>query len=1476
MLVLVSLPTLGLLFMKNKQVQTTLTEYITKDLSKKFQAKISVSAVNYSFFKRLQLHDFYMEDQSGDTLMYAEICNIRIRTFRPDKQQVRFKKLSFDNALFQITTDAQRVSSIQFFVDSLRSDKAPEDKVNLTIDQIQFIGSRFRRIDPYKPPPEYGVDFTNLDVRNVDVEVENFRFSKDTAYFSVSKASGKEISGFVINDVEFDMSFSKKFITFSEGIVRTGNSTVRAPVIEFRYDDPRDMKQIFDDVDMYISSSDSRLDFADIEYFFPQTRGLTGKINLNGAIFGRFGDFKGENIYVDYMDNTRFEFDMRLAGLPSNDSLYMDFDFREFRTIPAELRNLSIAYDLGVLQDTLLYSGLTEMRYQGNFRGYRNNFETNGLLSSNVGDIAVDLNMRPESERTLRFKGDMESRGFDIGRLVSRESTIGKIVFNVSLDGVNQDGNLEAIVAGTLDTLGLYGYDYSNIQLEGAFTNRKFDGSFFIKDPNIDLTFAGRIDFEEEIPSFDFSADVAKLRPYYLNLREDDPEYFASFQIETNMTGNRMDNLNGSIQLVDSYFKRTGSEIKMENISLETGNSKDTSFINLWSDELSAGILGNYDLPSLPGTFTGLLNEHFDILDAPGTVSDSTASFDFFVNIGDVNPVLDFFFPRFNVEPGLTMEGHYDRHPDAYVFRCDGYFPLFSYSMLHMDDIAFSIQSDTNDLSFQLAGTSLYTSDGFEIMAPEIDLRFQDDRNELFIHWDNDDQPRYAGDIVTKGSISNNDSLGRIFKMQIQPSTFFYDNKKFVLPESYFSLQQGMIEADSIFVLGADQFLFADGRYSASPQDSIMLKVHKLNIHMFNDLFSELPLKLDGLLSGHTSVKNENGNPLITSNLEATDLALNDQYFGKTMIRADWLRTEQELDMRIINHSDSASAIALSGRFNPFSKALDMSLDLSMISMQVIQPFANGILEELKGTFDLQLGLAGTFGAPVVNGYIALDNASAVVSRTKTLYNTSGTVTITDNDLYLDAFDIFDEYGGRVTAEGSVLTDDFSKLEFDIRLQANNFNFLSTSRFDNEQFYGDIFATAVASVSGPADQLQIRATANTEKFTNLKLPLYNAAQIQTTDFITFVQSAKSSETSMPPEPKPRSWFTLAMDLQINSNTSVQLIFDPKVGDIIEASGNGTLSLNINENGEFSMFGNVLIEEGEYLFTLQNVINKRFRVEPGGSIRWNGSPTSAIVDLNAVYETKASTYSLSPQPTEDMKKRIPVNCLLSLQGELKNPTIKPSIELPTAEPETRSVVETSIGTEEELMRQFISLLVINNFISSAEFGAAPLGGNSTGVAGVTASELLSNQLSNWLSQISNDFDIGVNYRPGDAISSDEVEVALSTQLLNDRIIFSGNLDVLGDEVTRTPGGEASNIVGDFDLEFRVTDKVSLKAFNRVNDDRIVRPSLYTQGVGLIYRSEFNSIGDLFRKKDQAPGKDEESADPDGAAIKEEENEPVTQK
>jgi hypothetical protein len=148
--------------------------------------------------------------------------------------------------------------------------------------------------------------------------------------------------------------------------------------------------------------------------------------------------------------------------------------------------------------------------------------------------------------------------------------------------------------------------------------------------------------------------------------------------------------------------------------------------------------------------------------------------------------------------------------------------------------------------------------------------------------------------------------------------------------------------------------------------------------------------------------------------------------------------------------------------------------------------------------------------------------------------------------------------------------------------------------------------------------------------------------------------------------------------------------------------------------------------------------------------------------------------------------------------------------------------------------------------------------SSATVGVTTTEMLSNQLSNWLSQISNDFDIGVNYRPGstELPNSQEVQVALSTQLLNDKVSINGNFDYGGTQsTTSTPGNTA--LTGAFNVEFKITEKIRFKVFNRSNDNFYIdNGSQYTYGVGLFYRQDFDKFKDLFKKPVKSTMKKEE--------------------
>ncbi len=1470
MLVLISVPAIGLLFFQNKQVQTSISNYIVNKFSKEIEAEVSISSIKYSFFKRLYIYDLLIEDQSGDTLISSEFTRIRIKKFKPDKLIVHLHSISCENAYFNIKVDDQRVNNLKFLTDWLKSDLPPEEKAVLKIDLIETVNSHYSQTIALAKSPPYGIDFSDMDVYDVNARVENVMTRMDTMHMDVTETSGLEKSGFILKGASFGLTLAPQFMTFSNCTVLTLGSRASIPVVDFRFNDYLDFREVFDSVYTQISSSNSFLTLPDVSYFFYQLKNLKGEIFLDGNIHGKFGDLIGEDIEISYMDNSELDFDMRLTGLPSEDSLYMFFDFKKFQSNLPTLKVLTSYHDYAIFNDTVISQDIGNFDYSGKFSGYATDFETSGLLNTELGSILFDLNMQPDSNWSVQYKGSLGTSDFQIGKLLGQEDYIDRVSLNINVDGTNENGEIDLLVNGLIDSLGIYNYNYRNINLTGQFVNKTFDGAFSIKDPNIDLNFTGKIDFEQDIPQFNFTLDVANLRPYYLNLREDDPEYFASFLLKTDLSGLRLDQLNGEVQLVNSFFKRTGSQVQIYNFLLTTQNS-DSSYISLKSDILDADIHGRYLMSQLPATFSSALNDHIEIFPGQSLVTDTVSDFDFNINIKEANPFLDFFFPKFQVAVGSNINGYYRPNGDSFDFFLNGALPYFKYKGFLMDQLELTSIADTNRFVLNLNSEKLSTQGDFKIMSPSFTTIAQQNKTEFSFQWNNDSLPLYSGDIKANGVLSHQSPGILDYELNIDSSWFYYSDRLFTIPTSSISVQPQSISFDSMRIYGNEQFILADGKYSNNENDEIRITVNNIKLDNLSNLSDNLIIDIQGKMSGEATIRSDNSKPVFISDLAVDSLFINENLLGNTLLVANWQEQEEELLIDISSTRDSVKTIDIKGSLKPSAGLLDFDVVLNQIPISTINPYLANVAEDIDGTIAANIFINGSLGKPQVNGNLYLQEFSFELNETQTRYSVSDNIRIYKSNFFFEGFDVVDEFNNKLIVDGNITSTNFKNFIFNLNLNADNFNFLNTTRTDNEQFYGDIFASAEVALRGPLEQLDISVSAKTEKHTNLNLPLYNAAEIQTTDFITFRRSEELEFVEKKQDAGPVSGLTLDMDLEIASGANVQLIFDPKVGDIIEASGRGNIKIKIDENGEFTMFGDVLIQDGEYLFTLQNVINKKFRVESGGNIVWNGSPTEAMIDLQAIYELKAAPYNLSPDPDSDesLKKRIPVHCLLSLQGDLGNPSIHPSITLPTAEPETKSLLDNNIGTDEELMRQFISLLVINNFMSVDGIGADVAGGINSGgmAAGVTASELLSNQLSNWLSQISNDFDIGVNYRPGDQITSDEVEVALSTQLFDDRIILSGNLDVGGDETTT--GSATTNIVGDFDLEFKVTDKISLKAFNRANDDFILRTAPYTQGVGVFYRNEFDELSDLFkRKKKKKAGGEKEDTDAGDALLKEE--------
>jgi hypothetical protein len=288
----------------------------------------------------------------------------------------------------------------------------------------------------------------------------------------------------------------------------------------------------------------------------------------------------------------------------------------------------------------------------------------------------------------------------------------------------------------------------------------------------------------------------------------------------------------------------------------------------------------------------------------------------------------------------------------------------------------------------------------------------------------------------------------------------------------------------------------------------------------------------------------------------------------------------------------------------------------------------------------------------------------------------------------------------------------------------------------------------------------------------------------------------------------------------------------------------------------SLSGNYNPTEGDYLFTLQNVMNKRFSIEPGGSILWSGDPYNAIVDLQAIYKLKASLNDLPTSYQQfSQTNHVPVECIINLQDELVNPTIGFDINFPNIEEPLRDELQQFFKTEEEMNKQILSLIVLGKFYTP-EYVRGTFEAQNPNMIGTTASEVFSNQLSNWLSQIDENWDIGINYRPGNQVTNDEIELALSTQIFNDRVTLNGNI---GNNTNQygTNNNNSSQIVGDFEMSVKLvrSGKILFKVYNRSNNNLIYDTAPYTQGIGLSFKEEYNSIdelitkfGKLFKKKE----------------------------
>ncbi|MCK4748214.1 MAG: hypothetical protein KAT15_14290, partial [Bacteroidales bacterium] len=330
---LLAIPALSLLFLQNRQVQTMVSQYVAERLSEELQTSISLSSVNYSFFKRIQVRDLYIEDLYGDTLLYSELTKLRIKQFRPERRRIEIRKMTLENAFVNFVIDSSNVVNLAFITNRIRKPHVPpERKSMLIISSVDLLNSRFSLSKMIKVPVESGVNFTDLHLNNLEITVEDLISSMDTVHMDITKLTGTEISGFDIGMLTSHMSLGKRHLHFYDMEIKTEGSDLDIPDLRFNFQDYKRFRHFSREVDLQFTSDQSHLKLADLSYFVPGIKGILDRITIDGSINGMLSDMRGEELFVTFDDVSSLAFDFVMIGLPDFKNTFLNFNFRELNT----------------------------------------------------------------------------------------------------------------------------------------------------------------------------------------------------------------------------------------------------------------------------------------------------------------------------------------------------------------------------------------------------------------------------------------------------------------------------------------------------------------------------------------------------------------------------------------------------------------------------------------------------------------------------------------------------------------------------------------------------------------------------------------------------------------------------------------------------------------------------------------------------------------------------------------------------------------------------------------------------------------------------------------------------------------------------------------------------------------------------------------------------------------------------------------
>lgn len=198
---------------------------------------------------------------------------------------------------------------------------------------------------------------------------------------------------------------------------------------------------------------------------------------------------------------------------------------------------------------------------------------------------------------------------------------------------------------GNIQSLGFKNYAYSNIKVNGEIAKKLFNGKVNVQDPNLDLDFEGKINFQGKLPIFDFTAAIKRAHLDPLNLVNVSGDNYISTTINSRLTGNNLDNLTGEVRIDNTNFQVDQKLYRVNRIFLNsTWLDQEERDLFLESDFLDARMSGRFQLAQLGDAAKQWLPRYLPSVILPMKTDPGIQDFTFTVRVKNTSFLTETFF----------------------------------------------------------------------------------------------------------------------------------------------------------------------------------------------------------------------------------------------------------------------------------------------------------------------------------------------------------------------------------------------------------------------------------------------------------------------------------------------------------------------------------------------------------------------------------------------------------------------------------------------------------------------------------------------------------------------------------------------------------------------------------------------------------------------------------------------------------------